>query len=1356
MAKRKVLFLVVVISLIAAAPRVFAALELVRSYSTSMFTGNKDNPLEIIMFKIINTGPESVNNVEVEVTGALMEKAKTESIKKIEPSDSGYVRVTLPALPRGGSGTADFHLKAKTGGNEYEWNASVERFPPDWRKIHLHTHFHYDPVWIHKDGQRGYALSAISLIKQYIQACKADPTYTFVLEQIPYLKPFWDNYPEDRATLQELMKRKQLEMVGGAYDQPDESSVFGEGLIRNFYYGRFFEQEVMKGKPAAGWQIDNFGHTPQYPQILLKNGMGSFTFLRGGPKGLPRQFMWIGPDGSQIYTADLGIKDELGKVFEGRVKVDKKEDVSMEMIQNLEKEVLPDLVGALKGAHGGHSFFLPLGDDFMPPMPILGTLTRYWNGRYLYPALKFSLPDPYFKETLKEVEERPMDQRYTTKDLNPVFSGCYSSRTDIKIANRQAEMTYLDAEFLATVANLLGASYPARALDKALRELLYNDHHDSIPGTTNELSYLDILYAWRESLALSSDVRDRALGYIAGKADISASGARMPLLVMNTLSFQRTDTVEVVAEFPVVGLQTKDGTPVPFDYYKTGNSYKLRFTAVNIPPMGYRIYYALRGVKSVETVKAAKELQIENEHYKVQVDPKRGGGIIHLIDKKTGVDWAADKAGKLQNTLFVMEDKGDLWDMRLSGGYSTTAAPAKVAVTVGKTFSKIVSVSKHPNFSLSQTVILQKGVPRVDFVTRVYEYKGQDKLFKLVFPVSKHKGLTPVYGERFAPISRKYGEEFPADGWAALTKSLVLRSGDGEVPVGVPAVVVHRNDEAAKIFVKKLIEAMMKAGTPSVTYFEEEQPDLTTDSAIYVGEPDSFKGLSEKMDGKSAAAERAVASTGLAAIIKGDRPILLIGKKVYGNESVFGKIAAGIIGRKTIEIGDESLLSPLPYKKTGSTTFALISNGSNGFRFDGNGTMELQMLRSVTGRPAGEAYSRALAKEDWNHTFNYSITAGDGDWESRRTEAASKTVGRPLLSVWTNAHKGSLPGDGLSFFSVEPEEVLISAVTKADDSIPSYTRNKKYDGTMIRVYSDSAEAATVKLKSYFAVNSAEKTDMQGRGPRPIAADGNVIMTEVGARAIETFVLRLAGSPADGKVIGRDAEAVQPLYSAYWRHGDNVSPLGYQPLTVSFDPQKKEGLEATEVKLKIASDYIDSKAAGTVELTAPDGWSVEPRKIDYSVDADGFKIVPVKVTPGPNAEGGVVRAFYENEGQKFYASFSLGNVPLPKIAGPAEVSVKWGDRKDVVMRLTNDFSQPLSGEAVVVSPIGTWKEFPATLEVGIEPFRAPFEIPANGKTDFQVKLNVKDNALPGSFWFALKLMANGEYVYSKSVEVKILP
>lgn len=1340
---------------IAAAVRAGASVELARSFSTGLFNGTKEKPMEIITFKFKNTGSAALKDVKVDVSGDLMLKSRTETLKSIAPDDFGYVRATIPALPEGGTGKAKFHIKLAAGADTYTWDPVVVRTAPDWKRIHLHTHFHYDTVWINKDGQRGYALTALDLIRQYINTCRTDPTYTFVIEQIPYMKPYWDNYPEQREALRSLMEKKQLELVGGAYDQPDESSVYGEMFIRNFYYGRFYEENVMKGRARHAWQIDNFGHAIQFPQILRKSGMDSFTFLRGGPEGLPRQFIWTSPDGSSIYTADLGIKDELAKAIKGQKTPDKKEDISMDLIKQYEMELLPNVILGLQEAHSTHQFFLPIGDDFMPPQPLLGTLTRYWKSRYLYPSLKFSLPSAYFDEVFDEIKKDPLSQRYTTKDLNPVFTGCYSSRTDLKIANRLAEMTYLDAETTATVAWLLGAEYPARALDKSLRELLYNDHHDSIPGTTNELSYLDILYGWRESLALSWEVKGRAMEYIASKTN-TASSAGFPLFVMNTTSRNRSDIVEAPVNFSVQSVTTMDGKPASFDVRKSDKVYYLRLSAADVPSVGYKIYYAKPGGDMKETIsKLASGTQIENEFYKVTVDPARGGGIVSLIDKKSGVDFASKAGGKLMNTLYVYDDKGDMWGLKLSGGYSTTSAPAKVSVVKGQTYSELVVVSDQQGFSLEQKIILSKGVPRVDFATRVYNYKGENKLFKLVFPVSRIEGLTPVYGERFAAIARKRGEEFPVDGWAGWSSAVSVRVPKGESPLGVAAVVVGKKDLAGKKFVKPLIEALGKAGNPSVTFFDTEMPDTTTDSAIYVGAPASFPVLKSKLGKNYEAARKAVEKQGIAVVFPGDRPVVLISKKLYADDKASKKLFAAILKDGAITIPAGGAVNKPPFVKSSGLTAALINKGSNGYRFDKNGTIEVQLLRSATGRPGGEAFERAFSKEDWNHEFKYSFVAGKGDWKQLGVETAAQDFNRPLDAVWAETHGGTLPGDEAGFFNVEPKDVIVSALKKQDDSIPNFERTKEQTGTVIRMYNMQTADKKVKISSRFAIGGAEKTDMQERNGKSIGVSGGSIADGVGAWSIETYKLDIAPAEPDKTQIGLDKELYQPVSAAYWKENDNVAPIGYQPVTVSFDPSKEEkSVYAREVKLKIASDYTDQKAGGSVTFELPEGWKTEPERVEYSLEPGGFEIVPVKIFPKTGDVGGIVRAVYENEGQKFYAAFAMGEAPLPRITVPDTIVLKPGEIAAKPISILNDLNQPYTCKVAVVSPIGTWRESPENLQVLIDTFIKPLDIPRKASMDMYLKIRASENALPGSYWFVVKVMANGEYTYSKPVEIKI--
>ena len=57
-------------------------------------------------------------------------------------------------------------------------------------------------------------LRALRLLQQY-------PDYRFALDQVAYVKPFLDRYPEERATFQKFVDDGRLAITGGLDVMPD-------------------------------------------------------------------------------------------------------------------------------------------------------------------------------------------------------------------------------------------------------------------------------------------------------------------------------------------------------------------------------------------------------------------------------------------------------------------------------------------------------------------------------------------------------------------------------------------------------------------------------------------------------------------------------------------------------------------------------------------------------------------------------------------------------------------------------------------------------------------------------------------------------------------------------------------------------------------------------------------------------------------------------------------------------------------------------------------------------------------------------------------------------------------------------
>jgi alpha-mannosidase len=136
---------------------------------------------------------------------------------------------------------------------------------------------------------------------QVLRLLKTQPTYRFVLDQVAYVKPFLERYPEEAAAFRRFVAEGRLQLVLGMDIMPDVNMPGGETFIRQMQYGKGYYRDQLGVDVSTAWLIDTFGHHAQLPQLLRKAGYRSFWFSRGvpGPKH-PAEFLWEGIDGTRI------------------------------------------------------------------------------------------------------------------------------------------------------------------------------------------------------------------------------------------------------------------------------------------------------------------------------------------------------------------------------------------------------------------------------------------------------------------------------------------------------------------------------------------------------------------------------------------------------------------------------------------------------------------------------------------------------------------------------------------------------------------------------------------------------------------------------------------------------------------------------------------------------------------------------------------------------------------------------------------------------------------------------------------------------------------------------------------------
>ena len=132
---------------------------------------------------------------------------------------------------------------------------------------------------------------------------KAHPDYRFVLDQVCYVRPFLERYPEEAAAFRQFVKEGRLAIVGGTDVMPDVNMPGGESFVRQVLYGKGYYRQKLGVDVTVGWQLDTFGHHPQMPQLLKLGGYKSFWTQRGlSDPNTPSEFLWEGIDGTQIPT----------------------------------------------------------------------------------------------------------------------------------------------------------------------------------------------------------------------------------------------------------------------------------------------------------------------------------------------------------------------------------------------------------------------------------------------------------------------------------------------------------------------------------------------------------------------------------------------------------------------------------------------------------------------------------------------------------------------------------------------------------------------------------------------------------------------------------------------------------------------------------------------------------------------------------------------------------------------------------------------------------------------------------------------------------------------------------------------
>jgi alpha-mannosidase len=589
-----------------------------------------------------------------------------------------------------------------------------------------------------------------------------DPGYAFTMENMLNLMEYLERHPERRDEIARFTSEGRMEW-GATFNQPYESLLGGEQLVREVYFGRRWLKRNFPGCDArVAFSPDVPGRAMQMPQVLAKAGVPYLVMSRYH-EGFYR---WASPDGSSILAYSPGHYGNAAAYLNAPPAKGAK--------------AIADKVAKWKGYYTAHSlppeFPLLNSVDFSQPTDFT-SLIRLWNGtaQTAFPApvtMRYSSARRFFEaldaKTAKLdtiTGERPNLWLYIH---GPTHHWAIS-------AERQAAHLLPAAETFSTIRALLYGSfkaYPAERLSAAWEAAIYPDH--GWGGKEGQIT--DRLFRKKYEFARDEgrDILWGALTAIAHRVKSRPPAELVsPVVVFNPLSWARTDPVDcrlpaTSGKFRIVD---DTGKEVAYQLFPAPEGEvpgfpPVEFVADNVPALGYKTFYfifdetpAEKGADSIKTNATAEPNVIENAFYRIKLV---AGGVGSIFDKELGrellntekflgfevftmqsVGSGAGEFGRVQQP--TMEGFDRLSAPRTSGpSYikRPPLAPSWFRAAESGPLKTVYALSQRlKNCRIIEKLIVWKAIKRIDCEVAILGWDGDPyREFRIALPVAANGG----------------------------------------------------------------------------------------------------------------------------------------------------------------------------------------------------------------------------------------------------------------------------------------------------------------------------------------------------------------------------------------------------------------------------------------------------------------------------------------------------------------------------------------------------------------------------------------------------------------------------------------
>lgn len=419
-------------------------------------------------------------------------------------------------------------------------------------KTYLIAQSHLDAAWLWtvQDSKiRAYKTfyKAIEHIEKYpfFRISLTSPLYYSWIKK--YDKNLWDK-------VKKTVKSGKMDIFGGSWIEPDLNCSSGESIVRQRLYGQLFYLRNFGKFSRVEALPDTFGFPSTLPQILVKSGADSFwtTKLTWNDSNLfpVANFMWRGPDGSEIFThmfkfnemaiVDFGLYKKTGRrpnkynlVFNSRSNYEKLSD-------ELSDTQRVSTAGLFYGVGDGGKGPIELEIDLME------NLSRRFNQKH-------TTAHNFFDVLKKDVGDKIVtwnDELYLE-----YHRGCLTTQADVKKGNRMSENLIIACEMLSVLFQVykfgeskeqggiksLNYEFPKKIFDDCWKKIMLNQFHDILAGSSIPEVYIktrkDYNYVIKNMNLIQKDILKQVFNNIPHD--------REEILVYNPIAVNNETTIKI-------------------------------------------------------------------------------------------------------------------------------------------------------------------------------------------------------------------------------------------------------------------------------------------------------------------------------------------------------------------------------------------------------------------------------------------------------------------------------------------------------------------------------------------------------------------------------------------------------------------------------------------------------------------------------------------------------------------------------------------------------------------------------------------------------------------------------------------